>query len=228
MSLLFADPTPPPTPERIELRCCSLEDVDWPEADLVIADPAWKYSQRFAEGCADDHYVTVPTPKVVEHLERFARLAPRLALWVTGPLLDEWTEASRGWAWGGPVTVGTWTKSDEGDAGHYGSGYHWAGCAELVLVYTSRAAYTDRSQALRNAWVARPDRHSRKPVQWQAQWLRRWVPEGGLVLDPYAGLASVAEATIRAGGGRRYLGTELSPGRHTEARALLAQVRHGR
>jgi len=58
-----------------------------------------------------------------------------------------------------------------------------------------------------------------------AQWIRRWVPAGGLVVDPYAGLGAVAEAVILAGGGRRYIGTEIDPERHAAAMGLIAQVR---
>lgn len=207
----------------IDLRLASCADVDWPEADLVIADPPWSYVQKIGASRADNHYNCAPTSELAAFVGSLASRAPRLALWLTWPLLGEWERATRGWAWGSPVTGGAWTKSRAGDAGHYGQGYHWAGCSEPVLVYASKA-HTDRSAPLRNAWIEAPGKHSRKPSQWQAQWIRRWVPEGGLVLDPYAGLGSVAEAVLLAGGGRRYLGTEIDPERHAQALDLLARV----
>jgi hypothetical protein len=63
--------------------------------------------------------------------------------------------------------------------------------------------------------------HSRKPAQWQAQMIRRWVPNRGLVLDLYAGLGSVAEAVIYAGQQIRYLGAEIDKARYEDARGLI-------
>jgi DNA modification methylase len=54
-------------------------------------------------------------------------------------------------------------------------------------------------------------------------WVRRWVPPGGLVADPYAGLGTVARAVLSAGGGRRYVGWEIDAERHAAASSLIAQ-----
>jgi N6-adenosine-specific RNA methylase IME4 len=227
----------PPTHPLVDLRCCSCEDVDWPDADLVIADPPWSYDgisggtktdagyrQAFN---AHNHYHCASAPSIADHLRDLP--ASRLALWLTWPMLAEWTEATRSqdrwWAWGHPRSGGAWCKSSEGDAGHFGPGHHWSGCTEPVLIYTRDGSFTCRQEPVRNAWIEPPGEHSRKPAKWQAQWIRRWVPEGGLILDPYAGLGSVAEAVLLAGGGRRYLGTEIDPTRHAAALSLLAQVR---
>ncbi len=109
-----------------------------------------------------------------------------------------------------------------GDVGHYGQGYHWAGCSEPVLVYTRSAGHNSRA-GLRNAWVQEPGKHSAKPIQWMKQWIERWCPPGGRVVDPYAGLGTVAEAVMEAGEGRTYLGAEISEKRHSDALGLLAQ-----
>lgn len=219
--MMLLAPVRPPSRPGIDLRCASCTDVDWPEADLVIADPPWSYYTP--SDCNPEHqYGCLTTAQIVLAMNRLR--AKRLAVWLTWPLLAEWTEATNGWRWGGPTTGGAWTKSGEDDTGHYGQGFHWAGCSELVLVYTD-SPHTDRSVPLRNAWVEPPGLHSRKPAAWQAQWIRRWVPEGGLVLDPFAGLGSVAEAVLLAGGSRRYLGTEIDPERHRQAMSLIAQVR---
>lgn len=223
---LVASPRPPSLVHRgIDLRCCDvvemLESLDAP-ADLVVADPPWDYVQHHGATRADNHYRCLRTAAIADHVDR--AVGYRLALWTTAPLLGEWM-SQRLEGWGRPVTAGTWTKSGEDDSGHYGQGYHWAGCAELVLIYTRVGAYTDREQPLRSAWVEPPQQHSRKPAQWQAQWVRKWVPPGGLVVDLYAGLGSVAEAVLLAGEGRRYVGAEIDPKRHAGALALLAQVR---
>jgi hypothetical protein len=225
---LFDDPVPPSLEERgIDLRNCGvvemLESLSDESADLVVADPPWDYVQHHGATRADNHYDCLRVPRIVEHVNFAARVGQRLALWITFPLLGEWQREQL--EWGRPVTGGAWVKSGEGDAGHYGQGYHWAGCSELVLIYTQDGAHTDRTAPLRNAWVEPPAEHSRKPVGWQAQWIRRWVPPGGLVVDLYAGLGSVAEAVLCAGGGRRYIGAEIDADRHRAALGLLVQAR---
>jgi hypothetical protein len=219
-------PRPSAMPERldpslVDLRCESAEEMlerlsmEGIGADLAIADPPWLYRQSAGASRADDHYDALDMVSIVSHIDRAERIACRLALWITGPLLGEWVAQET--SWGSPVTAGAWIKSREDDSGHYGQGYHWAGCVEHVLVYTSGDATTDRSSPLRNGWQEAPGEHSAKPIGWQTQWIRRWVPEGGLVVDLYAGLGSVAHATLLAGGGRRYVGCELDPARHARA-----------
>lgn len=215
----------------VDLRCCSCVDVDWPTADLAVADPPWQYRQRY--GASEPPYPVIRTADIVRQIATLR--AARLALWITWPLMPEWLEATAAvdwpWRW---VTGGVWLKSD-GRSGHYGPGHHWAGCSEPVMLYTRRVPGRgcNTHAALRNAWSSaeansRPGalakRHSSKPVEWMAGWIARWVPEGGLVLDPYAGLGSVAEAVLLAGGGRRYLGAEISAERHAEAMARIAAV----
>lgn len=234
--LLFSPPKPPDLRDRgIDLRLCSCDDPDFVRdaegAALVIADPPWLYDHQTAGVTeAGDHYACVTTEDIVGHLNNLA--ASRLAMWLTFPLQQDWFDATHaarvgfGWRWGKAVSGGAWSKSGEEDSGHYGAGYHWAGCAELVLLYTHAGAQTYRENALRNSLVEPPDRrHSRKPVGWQRQWIRRWTNPGDLIVDPYAGLGSVAEAVMLAGEGRRYLGAEINPQRHADALALLAQVR---
>lgn len=222
----------------IRYLCADLRDVDWPEADLYVLDPPWLYDKKSSVGASrpSDHYRCLPMPEIHALCRRFRSrgLWKRLALWGCGPQLREWLRGDDG-TWNDFLTMGTWVKSargiagdalveedDDGDEGHYGQGYHWAGCQEPVLLYTKDPEYNDRACPLRNAWVERPGAHSRKPVAWMVKWIRRWVPPGGLVCDPFAGLASVAEAAVLAGEGRRYLGTELDAKRHAEGAVLLA------
>jgi hypothetical protein len=41
--VILLTPKTPPLHPLIDLRCSSCTDVDWPVADLVIADPPWMY-----------------------------------------------------------------------------------------------------------------------------------------------------------------------------------------
>ena len=215
-------PVAPPIHDPIDIRRCDVAQLLPMEGDLAVADPPWLYRQAHGESAQADHYSGLPVGEIVEHLAQLR--APRLALWITWPVLaSDWPEALPGW--GRPVTGGAWFKSERKAAGHYGQGYHWAGCSEPVLIYTRGASYLDRSVKLRNAWIEPPGPHSRKPVAWMTQWLRRWCPPGGRVVDPYAGLGAVAEAVLSAGGARTYQGAELDPERHAGALSLLAQWR---
>lgn len=225
---LFASPRPPDLRSRgIDLRCCDtaemMASLDEGCADLVICDPPWSYVQEHGETGAGSHYDCLPMSAIAAHVSQAYRLAPLMAFWVTFPLLGEWMAQET--PWGAPVTGGSWHKSGPNDSGHYGQGYWMSGCAELFLLYKHGKPNCDRAAALRNAWHEPPGLHSRKPARWQAQMIKRWVPPGGLVVDVYGGLASVAEAVLLAGEGRRYVGAEINPQRHADALALLAQVR---
>lgn len=225
---LFAPPRPPSLLERgIDLRNADTMEVmrSLPSRsfDLVIADPPWDYVQTVGATRADNHYGCLLMPDIIAHLSEAARLAPLMLVWATFPKLGEFL--SHPTPWGMPVTGGAWGKSRPDNSGHFGQGYWFSGCSEIVLLFKSDSAHCDRGEPVRNLWYEEPGRHSRKPVEWQRQWLRKFVPAGGAVYDVYAGLGSVAEATLLAGEGRRYVGAELDAKRHADALSLCAQAR---
>lgn len=222
----------PTVPDLIDLRCCDiaelLDGLDEQPA-IVFADPPWDYAQRHGKSRADNHYNCLSRRAIADHVQRAAEVVTdaRLVLWITWPQLGPWEMELRSrdaWDWTGPITGGAWNKG-EAQGEHYGQGYHWAGCSEAVLIYRrGRPPKPDATVMLRNACGLAPStRHSEKPVPWQAEMIRRWCPPGGLVLDLYAGMGSVARATLMAGGGRRYLGAEIDEGRHAAALSLIAQ-----
>ena len=216
---------PPELPPNINFMCCGVMELLGLVTErpaLVIADPPWSYKQKIGAGSAEDHYEGLDVGEIRTILDMAAWKNSRLALWHTWPILTgDWKLKLD--AWGRPKTGGAWFKSDAEDAGHYGQGFHWAGCSEPVLIYTKGSPPCNRSKPLRNAWHEPPGAHSRKPVGWQRQWIRRWTDPGDLVLDLYAGLGSVAESCMLEG--RRYIGAEEDPSRHGEGLSLLSQVR---
>jgi hypothetical protein len=228
----------PPTLKGIDLRNCAVEDLLPISGDLAIADPPWLNRERHGASNAHDHYAGLPVEEIIEHLRQID--ANRLVLWITWPVLTaDWPKALP--KWGKPVTGGAWYKSGGGgasrdsegfptgglsaDTGHYGQGFHWAGCSEAVLIYTRGTSYNNKKSPLRNAWFEQRGLHSRKPVMWQAQMISRWCPMGGVVVDPYAGLGSVPEAVLELDRSRQYIGSEKSTQRYHEAMSLLAQWR---
>lgn len=231
--MLFAPPRPPDLRARgIDLRCCDvadlLESMQEP-ADLVVADPPWKYANN-QNGRASEHYALIDLDNIVAHVDaayRVARTDSYLAVWYTFPFAQVWLRRELAWRY---ITGGAWAKP-----GLPGAGYHWRGNAEGVAVYGKGKPRPCTTDVLLSCHVSSrasdgtPGNsgvlHSRKPADWQAGWVRNWCPPGGLVLDLYAGLGSVAEAVLLAGEGRRYVGAEIDPERHAAALALLAGVR---
>jgi hypothetical protein len=217
-------PDVPSTP-MIDYRCCRVEDLlpSVHGARLIVSDPPWgEYEQRPGRAAPDSKYETLKLEDIVEHIDRAwmcAAPGARLALWYCWPLQSEILDSVRSTRWGDPVTGGAWVKVRR----KRGVGYHWLGASEPVAVFRKAGrVWTDRTARLDNAFVSGPTQHSRKPVEWQRQWMRRWVPPDGLVFDMYAGLASVAEAALREG--RAYVGAECGAARHAEGMSILQAV----
>lgn len=238
--LLFALPSPP-TPGA----WCRLIRGDVTEAieaareaggaDLVIADPPWSYDGNVADSPkASNHYDCLPMGAILDHLRMarmVARPGSRLALWCTWAMLPEFAgtggRSPGGWRW---ISGGAWGKltpeddqtEGRGMVGRPGIGYHLrsSDCEPLlVLLGPGPHARAD----VPGWWVEATSAHSAKPVEWQARMVSAWCPPGGVVLDLYAGLGSVARAVARAGEGRRYIGAEIDEQRHAWALSLLAQ-----
>lgn len=228
---------PAPLPDVIDLRNVDalemLASVPRGTADLVVADPPWGSYVKGNDGDPSSVYQVQSDDEVAQVLAACAdvlRPGGRLALWCTWPLLVEAFAADRmlphmmvgrpwlqvaGLRW---VSGGAWVKEGNGA----GVGYHWRGRSEPVLLAVRAGGAAGRCMpCLRSGHASTPGAHSRKPVSWQQAWVEAWVDPGGLVVDPYAGLGSVASAVALAGGGRRYVGAELSTDRYLRARAMV-------
>ena len=229
---------PAPLPDLIDLRNVDAVDmlasVPTGSADLVIADPPWSgYALKLGQADPSSIYETQTHEEVADILRwavRCLRPGGRLALWCTWPLLVGAFAPDRmlphmmaglpwlripGVRW---VSGGAWTKHGNGP----GVGYHWRGRCEPVLLAVRDGGPAGRCMpCLPSGYTSTPGEHSRKPVEWQRAWVEAWVDPGGLVVDPYAGLGSVASAVALAGDGRRYVGAELSVDRYLRARAMV-------
>ena len=235
MTLDMFGPRVAPMPETIDLRCCGadtmLGTLDTGTVDLVIADPPWgQYEQEVGVAKPERTYPTLSDEDIGGHLRqgvRVLRPGGRLAMWTCWPLLVEvlakgalppWLDVP-GLRW---VSGGAWSK---GTLSSVGVGYHWRGRSEPVLLGVKDGGAAGRAfSMLYNTHESEPEQHSRKPAPWQASWIEAWVPPGGLVVDPYAGLGSVAEAVVLAGEGRRYVGAEIDPTRHAKASAFVRRA----
>lgn len=226
---MFSSLPAAPSVPGINLRCCDVADVlaevEPGSVSLVVADPPWsQYIQQAGQADPSAAYGVLTEDQIGEHMMRGATLLTeggRLVLWTCWPLLVEvldgrplppWLDVP-GLTW---KTGGAWSKG-----GPPGVGYHWRGHSEPVLVGTTKGAAGRASCIVRSGHHSEPEEHSRKPAPWMADWVRAWVPDGGLVLDLYAGLGAVAEAVVLAGGGRRYIGAEIDKERHASAMARV-------
>jgi hypothetical protein len=223
---MFLAQTPPPPPPSIDLRLCSVAELVAElsiKVPLVVADPPWHYSQAPGHSAnPDNHYSSMSDADVVRDLDAAAGLvdAGRLAVWCTWPKLGQFMDAiakAERWRWK-YVTGGSWTKT----GGRPGTGYHWLGQSELVLLFRRGTNLCAKWGALTNAHVSSRQLHSEKPADWMAGWIERWTEEGDTVVDLYAGLAPVARACLQTR--RHYVGAELSPERHAAALTKLRQL----
>ena len=226
-------PRTPELPDTIDLRCgdigATLDDIEPGSVDLVIADPPWdSYERDIGVASPPGIYKCLSAANIGEHMARAASLlrpGGRLALWTCWPILMDALSASQRPPWLDVAgiewkTGGAWSK-----LGPPGVGYHWRGHSEPVLVGVRSGGPAGRcASMLRSGYTSEPEQHSRKPAPWIADWLRAWVPPGGLVLDLYAGLGSVPEAVVMAGEGRRYIGAEIDEDRHAAALAIVRRA----
>lgn len=217
---------------RVPVRNVVFQHTDWrslPQGDpatLAIVNPTWKYTQQFGAGnaTADPFKLKQLTPaEIMAELDEMAetRMAPnsRILMWVPIPQL--WN--LNGWAPKGfkYKTGGAWVKSREGDEGHYGQGYHWAGCAEFIAMFARGAPPNSRKVKLRNGWVAPPSGGARKPTDWLEQMINRWTAPEDTVFDPWAGLAPTITACVRTG--RKCLAAEPNKKRYEAGLELVAE-----
>lgn len=223
---MFKAHRPPSPPPEIDLRCCSVEELLSSLAvkvPLVVADPPWHYSQAPGHSAnPENHYSSMSDSAIVKDLDSAADVvdAGRLAVWCTWPKLGQFMDAiarAERWRWK-YVSGGSWTKT----GGRPGTGYHWLGKSELVLLFRRGTNLCAKWGPLTNAHVGAREAHSEKPCEWMAQWLERWTEEGDTVLDLYAGLAPLARACLQTH--RAYIGAELDPARFDAALTRIRQL----
>ncbi len=217
----------PKIPASIDLRNCSVDEVfdEVRGARLVFVDPPWTYSNSGDKTrSAASHYPCLTMDDIVRHVRSSYECAADdayMIVWATFPLLAEWmavaTPENIQWTY---VTGGAWAKT-----GAPGSGFHWRGNAEPILIYRKGKPKPCTTKILRSTHVTEQHRgsrrsgealaHSEKPISYQANMIEVWSNPDDLVFDVYAGLCSVGRACKRTG--RRYIGCEIDTERHRSA-----------
>lgn len=215
-----------PDSTGIDLRCCDVSEIlaEVTGAALIHSDSPWSYNNS-QNGAAHNHYETLTVEQIIAHHNAAFDCAldhSYMLVWNLGPLLEEWFEkvakakAAGEWRWR-YLSKGAWGKREDNDD-RKGTGYHWRGDSEDVLLYAKGKPnpFWDNCS---NSSPCRRTKHSEKPLPWLRDLVRTFAPKGGLVVDLYAGLAPLARACRSEG--RRYIGAELDPGRHREALEAL-------
>ena len=182
-----------------------LASLDDGSVDAIITDPP--YPDQFLPLWAD----------LAEHALRVLRPGAPLIAWsgqyrlrevlnhLCGPLRYQWTLCldlpGSNARFRGPNMIQTWKPIIVCTAGQWGP-HEWN---------KDRVTSPGKDQELYE-WQQNPD-----PA---AELIRRYVPEGGLVLDPFTGVGSFGVAALATG--RRFVGVELNDERHLEACQRLA------
>ena len=115
------------------------------------------------------------------------------------------------------------------DKGSIGLGRGFRPRHELVLHFTkggNKARYFTKSGsnliACKRVYGGKRSHPTEKPVELFEKLLEVVSPEGGTVLDPFAGSAASGEAALRSG--RNWIGVELSPAFCRSSRERLRRV----
>jgi ParB-like chromosome segregation protein Spo0J/N6-adenosine-specific RNA methylase IME4 len=215
---------------RAELRLCTVEaalaDLRGANIGLVSMDPPWLYDNTGVNGATDGHYMRHATPetfaRIVRDLADVVAVDAYLVIWITNPMMEAWFEAAarvreaagRGWCWT-YLTMLTWNKPGRG------IGHHAIGDTEHVLIYKRGTARTFGPAPSTRQEEDRGEAEE-KPVELQRAIVAAYAAPDGMVLDLYAGRATLGVACIREG--RRYLGIEAAPNRHELGLLRLAEA----
>lgn len=211
----------------IDLRCASVDDLladlrgEGRAPSLWVADPPWEYDEEPGVASPDLQYRTLSLFQIVDHLDRAYACAARdgrLAVWCTSPWLSPFLLAMAPTRWRF-LTAGSWVKTTGS-----GVGQHWRGRAEYVLLFAKGAPPIDRAAHVVNGYASPALPHSEKPSAWMASWLPRWVPDGGLVGELYAGESAALARACLVDGRVAYVGAEIDGDRHAKALARLAET----
>lgn len=133
-------------------------------ADLIMADPPWRFELFSAKGegkSAQAHYRTMTT-RDIERMPVWELAAPDclLWLWCTWPMLPEALGVLRAWQFG-YVTGGAWHKTTRRGRTAFGTGYRLRSACEPFLIGIRGEPHTTRS--VRNLVEGEAREHSRKP-----------------------------------------------------------------
>jgi N6-adenosine-specific RNA methylase IME4 len=215
---------------RAELRLCTVEaalaDLQGAGIGLVSMDPPWLYDNTGVNGATDGHYMRHATPetfaRIVRDLADVVAVDAYLIIWITNPMMEAWFEAAarvreaagRGWCWT-YLTMLTWNKPGRG------IGHHAIGDTEHCLVYKRGTARTFGPAPSTRQEEDRAEAEE-KPIEMQRALVAAYAAPDGMVLDLYAGRATLGVACIREG--RRYLGIEAAPDRHELGLLRLAEA----
>jgi hypothetical protein len=104
----------------------------------------------------------------------------------------------------------------------------WKHCWELIQVARNRDLIGPRDSSVLQFWIS-PfpggfPHPTMKPVELMAYLISKLVPEGGTILDPFAGSGSTGVAALKTG--RRFLGCEIDPKYARIARRRLKEAEH--
>ncbi len=220
-----------PAIKGIEIRHCGnealLASLEAGDAGLVAADPNWDYDNNQNGGAAKQYGLSGMEGIIATLDEAWGKAAEDcyLLMWCTFPQLWDFivaaNDAGPDFRWAPAITGAAWGKRlSEGD--RKGAGYHIRGDAEVALLFKKGSPRPlDGHNYLSNWHASERTEHSEKPVEWLAEAVESYCPEGGLVVELWGGLCPTARACATTG--RRCVSAEIDEERHGLAVAALVE-----
>jgi len=140
-------------------------DIDRHGADLIMADPNWRFDTWSDAGkkhkSPERHYRTDPIEKIAAlPVQKLAHRNCLLWLWATHPMIDQQIEVCRLWGFRF-VTTGVWVKRTSTGKLAFGTGYRLRCASEPFIIGVVGFPVTARN--VRTVIEGPVREHSRKP-----------------------------------------------------------------
>ncbi len=132
----------------------------------IVADPAWRFSDKNTRGAAEKHYATMSNREIIRMpVEDLAAKNAHLYLWTTDAHLEIALAAIRAWDFNFKLTI-PWIKAKDGKL-QMGTGHYFRHAHELCL-FAVRGKCPGLNHSLLSVFFAERQAHSAKPDELQA------------------------------------------------------------
>jgi len=138
--------------------------------DLIYADPPWDFRSNSEQNVGRNvrgHYNTLDLKRLKSFpVESIAEEDSMIAMWTTGPMLDQAISLMRAWGFKFKGSLFTWIKTTKKGTLHVGLGYITRKNAEYCLYGTKgKGLGIPTNRTIEDVIMARRMEHSKKPIE---------------------------------------------------------------